>query len=231
MLRTVARLNALLRKANFNPNQPRLPRGRPDGGQWTRVPGAPSPESNRQDPPVPSGPPVRVGTDSDPLDIPRERPRTEKERNATARRVARWLFRNGYRVGLRLSPIGRAIDAAQLGLWIYEQAPLINAYLDPPKTMAELQRRRGRDMAGYDTHHIVERTAARQDGYPGSRIEAQENKVVIPRLKHWLITRWYMTKNKNFGGLSPRDYLRGRSWAERRRIGIRALILHGVLKP
>jgi hypothetical protein len=27
----------LLAKANFNPNQPRVPRGNPDGGQWTRV--------------------------------------------------------------------------------------------------------------------------------------------------------------------------------------------------
>ena len=35
-----AALQALWRKANFNPNQPRLPRGNPDGGQWTRV-GAP----------------------------------------------------------------------------------------------------------------------------------------------------------------------------------------------
>ncbi len=27
----------LIHKANFNPNQPRMPRGNPDGGQWTRV--------------------------------------------------------------------------------------------------------------------------------------------------------------------------------------------------
>lgn len=26
-------------KAGFRPDQPRLPRGHPDGGQWTRVPG------------------------------------------------------------------------------------------------------------------------------------------------------------------------------------------------
>ena len=32
-----AALQALLRKANFNPSQPRVPRGNPDGGQWTRV--------------------------------------------------------------------------------------------------------------------------------------------------------------------------------------------------
>ena len=35
-----AAVQALLRKANFNPNQPRVPRGNTDGGQWTRV-GAP----------------------------------------------------------------------------------------------------------------------------------------------------------------------------------------------
>lgn len=28
------KVRALLRKANFNPNQPRLPRGHPHGGRW-----------------------------------------------------------------------------------------------------------------------------------------------------------------------------------------------------
>ena len=32
-----AALQAPWRKANFNPNQPRVPRGNPDGGQWTQV--------------------------------------------------------------------------------------------------------------------------------------------------------------------------------------------------
>ena len=34
-----ARVLALLGKANFDPVQPRVPRGDPDGGQWTKVPG------------------------------------------------------------------------------------------------------------------------------------------------------------------------------------------------
>ena len=34
-----ARVLALLGKANFDPMQPRVPRGEPDGGQWTRVEG------------------------------------------------------------------------------------------------------------------------------------------------------------------------------------------------
>lgn len=39
-LRFKAALNAhddMLRKANFNPGQPRVPAGNPDGGQWTDV--------------------------------------------------------------------------------------------------------------------------------------------------------------------------------------------------
>jgi hypothetical protein len=35
-----ARHLARVAKVNFNPNQPRVPRGNPDGGQWTRVGGA-----------------------------------------------------------------------------------------------------------------------------------------------------------------------------------------------
>jgi hypothetical protein len=45
------------------------------------------------------------------------------------------------------------------------------------------------------------------------------------------ITSWYMTKNKAYGGLSPREYLRGKDWAERTSVGVDALIDHGVLKP
>lgn len=56
-------------KANFNPNQPRVPRGNPRGGEWTRVGGAPgvSPprgrRSDRRDPPVelPTWEDVQVG--------------------------------------------------------------------------------------------------------------------------------------------------------------------------
>jgi hypothetical protein len=34
------RVLALLAKANFDPNQPRVPRGEPEGGEWTGVEGA-----------------------------------------------------------------------------------------------------------------------------------------------------------------------------------------------
>ncbi|MGZ8390231.1 MAG: hypothetical protein ACXWVL_06520 [Rhodoplanes sp.] len=84
---------------------------------------------------------------------------------------------------------------------------------------------------GYNIHHVNEQTPAEQDGYSRWMIDAPENLVRIPTLKHWEITGWYMTSNEDYGGLSPRAYLRGKSWEERRRVGIDALIQHKVLIP
>lgn len=99
------------------------------------------------------------------------------------------------------------------------------------KTLQELQRAVPTSNPGYDIHHIVERTSAEQDGFPPSVINAPENLVRIPRFKHWEITGWYMKMNESFGGISPRDYLRGKTWPERIGVGLDALIRHGVLKP
>ena len=62
-------------------------------------------------------------------------------------------------------------------------------------------------------------------------IDAPENLVRIPTLKHWLITGWYRTPNENFGWVSPRTYLRGKGWSERVNVGRQGLIKFDVLKP
>ena len=85
--------------------------------------------------------------------------------------------------------------------------------------------------AGYEIHHIVEQTPAEQEGYRRSLIDGPDNLVRIPTLKHREITAWYQTKNDQFDGLSPREYLRGKTWDERTRVGLGALIDRGVLKP
>jgi len=115
--------------------------------------------------------------------------------------------------------------------WLEEQRASFNSYFDPPKTLEELQRDASNPRAGYDIHHIVEQTSAEEDGFSRQTIDSPENLVRIPRWKHWAINSWYQTKNKAFGGLSPRDYLRGKSWEERRRVGLDALVDAGVLKP
>ncbi|MGB6174904.1 MAG: hypothetical protein WBF43_00860 [Methylocella sp.] len=79
----------------------------------------------------------------------------------------------------------------------------------------------------------MEQTPARDDKkIPDALIDEPDNLVSIPRLKHWEITGWFMRgNNDDYGGLSPREYLRGKSWDERRRVGLDALIDAGVLKP
>jgi hypothetical protein len=150
--------------------------------------------------------------------IPRGRPPTATERYGIARAVARGLARDR----------GHVIEGAD---WFSECEPCVEAYLDPPKTLPELQQAVSAPKPGYDIHHIVEKDSAKQDGFPPWMINGPENLVRIPRFKHWEITGWYMTGNENYGGLSPRDYLRSKDWDERTKVGLRALIRHGVLKP
>ena len=150
--------------------------------------------------------------------IPKERPPTTRERNDAAREIGRWLARN----------LGRIIEGAA---WLGEFEESIQAYLHPPKTLKELQEAVSTPKKGYDIHHIVEKKSAEDDKFPDSMINGPENLVRIPRYKHWEITSWYMKKNDAYGGLSPREYLRGKDWNERVNVGQRALIEHGVLKP
>jgi hypothetical protein len=213
--RAAARLKtALDAKTNFDPNQPRIPRGSSEGGRWTRV-GGTSRESL-----------MRLASNEPPT-IPPIRPPTGRERNAVVKRVAAYLLR----MGARLTPIGRVLDILDAALWLCDFTPYIEAYLDEPKSLQELQRNVSGPKRGYDIHHIVEQTPAAKDGFPRSMIDAPENLVRIPTLKHWQINGWFSTPNRRFGGLSPRDYLRGKDWQERVRIGRDALIYFGVLRP
>jgi len=117
--------------------------------------------------------------------------------------------------------------------WIHEYHAKIDSYRDPPKSMQELQDAVSeRSKAGYQDHHIVERTSAERDGkFSRSMIEGRDNVVRIPTMRHEDINAWYQRPSRRFENLSPREYLRDKSWEERRRVGIQALIENGVLKP
>ena len=62
-------------------------------------------------------------------------------------------------------------------------------------------------------------------------IDAPDNLVRIPTFKHWELNAWYQTPNADYDLLSPREYLRGKDWAERTRVGLDALIDLGILEP
>jgi Escherichia/Staphylococcus phage prohead protease len=205
------RIVRIAARAKYSPDQPRVPAGNPDGGQWTGSSGQ-------------TAAPMRLAGEwpsNEPPEIPKERPPTAQERNKIVKDVARRLGRGAVVAAV-------IFEAAR---WLNEYRAEIVASLDPPKSLDELRDAVTTPRAGYDKHHIVEQTPAGQDGYPRSMIEAPDNLVRIPRLKHREINGWYQTPNKDFGGLSPREYLRGRAWDERTQVGLRALRNTGVLKP
>jgi len=236
---TVARwLEELSDKANFNPNQPRVPRGQGrESGRWVGVPGR-----SRGGPPgsKPDGPSIKpesegrkpanlkLPPDSErPPKISKHLPPTRPLRNAVIKRVAGWALR----IGIRLTPVGRILDVIQAAEWIYEYGPYVTAYLDGPKSLAELHAGASNPGRGYDIHHVVEQTPAEKDGFPRELIDAPENLVRISTLRHWELTAWYARGNSEYGGMSPRDYLRGKTWEERYRFGLEALVEFGVLRP
>jgi hypothetical protein len=203
MMLALYRLEAVLRKANFNPNQPRVPAGNSDGGQWTG-----------------SG-----SSDDSPPHIPARAPSSGTARNKIIKTTVRFLVRAALIDTPGVGEVMLAIDAAE---WA---APYVRSYFDNPKSLEELQQAASSPKTGYEIHHIAEQDAAEKDGFPRSLIDSSENVVRIPTLKHWEITGWFMTPNEDFGGTSPRAYLRGKTWAERVRVGQDALVKFGVLKP
>jgi len=57
--------------------------------------------------------------------------------------------------------------ALQAAEWLSAYLPYIVAYLDPPKTLEELQQDALSAKVGYNIHHLVEQTSAAQDGFSG----------------------------------------------------------------
>jgi hypothetical protein len=138
---------ALLLKSNFNPNQPRVPAGNPDGGQWTRVGGSSS-EAGTSDETPPGGPlritvrPRGIGDNGGPPlelppTIPANRPPTRQEENRIARAAVRWLARAALRQAL--GPVGTYLTIVEAATWLHEHLPNMQSYFDSPKTLGELR--------------------------------------------------------------------------------------------
>lgn len=79
-----------------------------------------------------------------------------------------------------------------------------------------------------DWHHIVEKDA----DFPEWLKHNTVNMVQIPRAKHWEISQFYSTPNGDWPylGLSPREWLRGKSWEEHFEHGIDILKRFRALK-
>jgi hypothetical protein len=251
----LARRRAL--EAKYSPSQPRMPAGNPRGGQWTDRSGGQSTGTSLAQPmgnvelgdvsgsseltdlfqitpddtriegvqlaanETPDDPaPVRDPAPKIPLD----RPETSAERTGYLRSAANWLARNA---GLAGDIYTGAMNNVE---WLRDYHDVVQASRDAPKSLEELQQAVNDPKPGYDTHHIVEQTAAERFGFTRSETEHPENLVRIPRLQHYRITGWYARAEQAFDGLSPREYLQDKDWDERYRVGLIALRKFGVLK-
>lgn len=168
-------------KAGYRPDQPRVPKGNSDGGQWTAEGGGSGDPRARKE-----GSSEKPGNSG-------EKPPTSRERTSILRAVAR-----------RIQQTGKTVEFfARTAKWLQVYSADVAAYNDPPKSLEELQRAASTPAPGYDIHHIVEQTPADQDGFPREVIDDPNNLVRVPRLKHQEINAWYQTKTPEFGGLSP----------------------------
>lgn len=226
------RINALLRR--FDPNQPRVPAGSSDGGQWTdgsgSAPDTDFDETDQSDGAEPDSYLRRIAytpeAPDEPPRVPSKPPASGSERAAIVKNTVRWLVRSA----TSRTPVGRGVRAMiEAADWA---RPYIQSYFDTPKSLEELQRAAAEPKTGYDIHHLVERTSARNAGFPESLIDGPQNTVRIPKLKHWEVNSWFERINDNYGGLTPRQYLRNPEigWEERVKIGTDALSEVGVLK-
>jgi len=220
---------AALEKIWDDSKHPRWPRGDPDsrGGRFSPSDGEVAASSARQPPPGighNGGPPL-----DEPPEIPETAPSTAKLRNIAIKSIARWALKRGFEA--LIPGIGEALAFLDTARWIYDNLPDINAYLDKPRSLQDLRDAVDQPKEGYEVHHIVEQNPARREGFPENQIESRDNKVRISKLKHWEISGWYGTRNEEFNGASPRDYLRGKDWQEKQRVGMMALVKFGVLRP
>jgi hypothetical protein len=224
-----------------DPDQPRWPKGAPDSQGGRYAPGNAGSDSGNAETETPrighnGGPPLDDEPDAednagpapeDMPDIPENEPDKRRIINQLIKGLVKWLITRG--VAEFIPGVGEALFIIDAASWIVEYMPYIQAYFDKPRTLMELNDAASQPEAGYDIHHIVEQTPARNEGHTNDAIEAPENRVRIPTLKHWEITGWYNRPNPDYGGMTPRRYLRGKSWDERRRVGLEALERAGIL--
>ena len=102
--------------------------------------------------------------------------------------------------------------------------------MDPPKSYEELKAASDEPTReGYQNHHIVGQGDYNSD-IDKALIQSDDNIVRIPEYKHIEINGFYQRPNEKLGGLSPREYLEGKSFEEQLEYGKDVLRQFGVMQ-
>jgi hypothetical protein len=217
----------------FNPGlawdsakHPRQPAGQSDGGEFAPAGGSDSsiipvagPKPPWREPKEPPGEPPK---------IPNKEPESQAAKYLAIRTVLYWLGKAAEAGSKAAPPVIKAvIAAAQSAAWLW---PYVSASLDEPKTLDELQAGVDSPSTGYHIHHIVEQTSAEKAGFPRNKIDDRSNLAKIPEVKHWELNWWFGRSNPEYDGKSPREYVQGKTWDERRKVGLDGLKAVGALK-
>ena len=110
----------------------------------------------------------------------------------------------------------------------------MHAYLDPPKTLEELQHSPGGP--GYDEHHIVLQHDANIQKreqftkFGRQKIDDPSNLVRIPRIKHEEINAYYEGKSENDRTKTRREWISHFDYETQYRYGLAVLREFGILK-
>lgn len=149
----------------YSPNQPRVPAGNPDGGQWTdgSIAGStalfqikPREIDNTENVQLAGDPPGighNQGPPLEPPKIPKARPSTSDVRMDIVWQVTEWFGKIG-----RASPlVGALFEANEQAEWFANYEAMTRTYHDPPETLDQLQQNALKPREpGYQDHHIEE---------------------------------------------------------------------------
>lgn len=211
-----------------SPNDPKHP-------GWPK--GAPNGRGGKFRPKTPDDAPPGIGHNNGPPLEPQIQGRLEYDGDGRMSSILSQIIKAGIRRLVALGIVAAdflspevmipASILAELGTAAY---PFVKAYFDAAQSLKALQEAAKSPARGYDIHHIVERATANPDGSERALINGSDNLVRIPTLKHWQLNSWYETENQDFSDMTPRQYLKGKSWDERRRVGLNGLRAVGVLQ-
>jgi hypothetical protein len=173
--------------------------------------------------------------------LPADRPPTARELNTRGRVMTNRLgpqVNSGAKS--KAQALGEFAQESGVGDWLGTQFGRFLSNFDDPRSLDDLiAREKNNDpprSIGYETHHIVEvhrnsdDPLANSNNFSPDELESDANKVRIPYYGHRDISQFYSTPNDKYGGLSPREYLRGKSWDEQYQFGLNVMRDSGVLK-